>query len=176
MYPPSTSLNSEARGTTKTGGFSSSTTAFSTYDFPSDMIFVFILAPTSGANAVCFFKLLTSCSSSALRFCSCSTARSSFWRRSDSEAVCAPSRGAASKTIAARLTPAARKTNFLVNIRFLLLVVSNLRDSVLANTTEARKRLLQRYGGIVTIRQTLLSVRQQPWPLRARCSSPIDFP
>src|SRR5437773_9435604 len=84
------------------------------------MIFVFILPPTSAADAACFFKPLTSCSSSALRFCSCSTARSSFWSRSDSEGVCAPSRGTASKIIAARLTPAARKTNFLVNIRFLL--------------------------------------------------------
>src|SRR5437762_5996122 len=134
------------------------------------MIFVFILAPTSAADAVCFFKPLTSCSSSALRFCSCSTARSSFWRRSDSEGVCAPRRGAAIKIIAARLMPAARRTNFLVNIRFLLLVVKfwDLRDSLLANVTEARKRLLQPYGGIVTIRQTLLSVRQQPWLLRAR--------
>src|SRR5438046_3255250 len=67
------------------GGFSS--TSFSTYVFPSEVIFVFIL-PSGTTAARCFFKLLTSVSSSALRVCNCSTARSSFSIRSDSEALC----------------------------------------------------------------------------------------
>src|SRR5213075_41081 len=54
------------------------------------MILVFILP--SGTTADCPpFKLLTSASSSALRFCNCSTARSSFSSRSNSEAVAAAS-------------------------------------------------------------------------------------
>src|SRR6266702_4355551 len=53
---------------------------------------------------------------------SSATARSSSWIRLDSEDVSAPSRGAVIKTTAARLPPAARKTNFLINIRFLLFV------------------------------------------------------
>jgi hypothetical protein len=44
-----------------------------------------------GANEVCFFKSLTSCSSSVFRFCNCCTARSSFWIRSESDALCAHS-------------------------------------------------------------------------------------
>src|SRR5438093_1262246 len=66
------------------GGFSSTT--FSTYVFPSEMIFVFIL-PSGTTADCCFFKVLTSASSCALRFCNASTACSSFCSRSASEGV-----------------------------------------------------------------------------------------
>ena len=79
------------------GSFSSTT--FSTYVFPSEMILVFIL-PSGTTAACCFFKLLTSASSSALRFCNCSTARSSFSSRSDSEALWIVSGWMAASTLA----------------------------------------------------------------------------
>ena len=65
--------------------FSSVVTLFSTYDFPSPLSLVVFFSLEAGVEGCCCFKLLTSFSSSALRFCSNSTARSSFSRRAESD-------------------------------------------------------------------------------------------
>src|SRR6476646_9837640 len=98
MNPPNTSFNSGPRCSTNRGGFSAGGTAFSTYVFPSSVILVLNLL--SGTAAVCCFKLRTSASSSVLRFCNCSTARSSFSSLSDSEALWVVSGWMAASTIA----------------------------------------------------------------------------
>src|SRR6266436_3681370 len=76
-------------------------------------------AATAG-DAACFFKLLTSAVSSAFCFANNSTARSSFSIRAVSDDDCARSGCAVNNAIAARLAPAARKMNFLVNMSFSL--------------------------------------------------------
>ena len=81
------------------------------------MISVFVgpSAATFAAGASCLFKLLTSAFRSAFCFSNSSTARSSFSIRALSD-DCARSGCAVSKTVAARLTPAARKLVFLMSM------------------------------------------------------------
>src|SRR6266436_2468203 len=91
---------------------------FSTGTVFSTCVLVFPSARTADAGSACFFRLLTSCSNSALRFCSWLTACSSFCSRSASDGVSAASGGIAASNSNETTTPAGHKKQFLISICF----------------------------------------------------------
>src|ERR1051325_6842194 len=96
----------------------SSGTDFSTKVFPSYETSDLVRAPGTvlGSIASCFFKLDTSCLSSA-------TSRFNSWICCDSEDDCAQTGWVAIEIMATRLPPAARVTMFLVSICFSLVMM-----------------------------------------------------